>query len=132
MPNLPKSGVIGRVFCVAVLCLAGNCAPASVALVRPSRADSERIVAPKDFGGVVNVRRGDVLVVRPPMAATEWQVMFDESHLEFQGDADNLRSPGPDGWRFKVVGAGETSLTVSPVSRGANPPRFSVTVHVDP
>lgn len=132
MRNLAQSGVIGRVLCVAVLCLAGNCAPAPVASVQPSRAASERIVAPGDFGGVVNVRRGDVLVVRPPMTAAEWQVMFDESHLEFQGDADGLRRPGPDGWRFNVIATGETSLTVTPISRGANPPRFSVAVHVDP
>lgn len=123
----------GRIWFVAVLCLTGNCAPPSVASVQPSRTVSERIVLRKDFGGVVDVRRGDVLVVRPPMTAAEWQVLYDETFLEFQGTPESLSTPGESGWTFHVVGTGETSLTVTPVVRGGpNPPRFTVTIRIAP
>jgi hypothetical protein len=87
---------------------------------------------PGDFGGTVTVRQGDVVVVRPPMTAAEWQVMYDGSFLEFQGTRDGLAHPDSKGWTFHVVRAGETSLTVTPVMRGGpNPPRFTVTIHID-
>jgi hypothetical protein len=99
---------------------------------RTPRAAAERVVMPADFGGSVTVRVGDVLAVRPPMNADQWQVAYDAAFLEFQGAADKLARPGADGWTFHVVRAGETSLTVTPVLRGGpNPPRFSVGIHID-
>jgi hypothetical protein len=89
---------------------------------RTPRAAAERVVMPADFGGSVTVRVGDVLAVRPPMNADQWQVAYDAAFLEFQGAADKLARPGAD----------ETSLTVTPVLRGGpNPPRFSVGIHID-
>jgi hypothetical protein len=99
---------------------------------RSARIASERVVNPSDFGGTVSVRVGDVLVVRLPMTAAEWQVAFDPSFLEFQGTPETLARPDANGWTFHVVRAGETSLTVTPVMRGGpNPPRFTVSIHID-
>jgi hypothetical protein len=99
---------------------------------RSARTGSERVVMPADFGGTVTVRQGDVLVVRPPMRADEWQVAFDAAFLEFQGTPETLARPDANGWTFHVVRAGETSLTVTPVMRGGpNPPRFTVGIRID-
>ena len=66
------------------------------------------------------------------MTAAEWQVTYDESFLEFQGTQDSIAHPDANGWTFHVVRAGETSLTVTPVMRrGPNPPRFTVSIHID-
>jgi len=127
--TLKTPGAI-RALVVAALWLLPNCSSASLAPARAGAA-AERVIAPGDFGGVVDVRVGDVLAVRPPMSASEWQVTFDAAYLEFQGTPDALRHPDAAGWKFTVVRAGETALTVSPVLRGGpNPPRFTVTLHV--
>jgi hypothetical protein len=110
-----------------------SCSSIPVAPQAPRPEPNEHVIAAGDFGGVVNVRRGDVLIVRLPMAADEWQVAFDDTVLSPFGTTENLRHPGNDGWRFTVVGAGETTLSVTPVLRGgANPPRFTITVHSAP
>jgi hypothetical protein len=97
-----------------------------------TRVASERVVRPSDFGGSVTVRQGDVLVVQPPMKAAEWQVTYDASFLEFQGSSDGIAHPDANGWRFHAVRAGETALSVTPVMRGGpNPPRFTVSIHID-
>ena len=115
---------------VATLWLLAGCASASLA---PARAadGAERVIAASDFGGEVDVRVGDTLVVRQPMVAAEWQVSYDGAYLEFQGTPEALRHPDAAGWKFTVLRPGETALTVSPVVRGGpNPPRFTVTLHV--
>ena len=115
---------------VAALWVLAGCASASLAPARAA-AGAERVIAASDFGDEVNVRVGDTLAVRPPMTAAEWQVTYDAAYLEFQGTPEALRHPEAAGWKFTVVRAGETALTVSPVIRGGpNPPRFTVTLHV--
>jgi hypothetical protein len=117
---------------VALLFLVANCSSASMAPRRAVAAGAERVVAPGDFGGSVTVRVSDVLVVRPPMTAARWQVAYDNAFLQFQGTPDDLAHPAADGWTFRVVRAGDTTLTVTPVMRpGPNPPRFTVDVHID-
>jgi hypothetical protein len=125
--------LVARAGCAAALLLAvANCSSASIAPRRAAGAGAERVVAPGDFGGSVTVKVGDVLVVRPPMNASQWQVAYDTAFLEFQGTPDTLAHPDANGWTFHVVRAGETSLTVTPVMRGGpNPPRFSVGIHID-
>jgi hypothetical protein len=119
-----------RVLAVAALWLLPNCSSASLAPGR-ARAGAERVITAADFDTVVDVRAGDTLAVRPPMAAAEWQVTYDAAFLEFQGTPEALRHPDAAGWKFAVVRAGETALTVSPVVRGGpNPPRFTVTLHI--
>jgi hypothetical protein len=126
--NLSATAIVG----VALVCLVSSCSSAPVAASRPARSGAERVVVREDFGKVLEVRVGDVLVVRPPMTAAEWQVTFDPAYLESQGTPASRRHPESSGWKFTVIRAGETSLTVSPVMRGgANPPRFTVTFHVE-
>lgn len=116
----------------ALVCLFANCSSASMTPGRSGRAAVERVVTPSDFGGTVTVRQGDVLVVRPPMAAAEWQVSYDKTFLEFQGAPETIAHPESNGWTFHILRAGETSLTVTPVKRGGpNPPRFTVSIHID-
>ena len=124
---------------MTVSCLAGaalvflfaNCSSASMATGRTPRPGAERVIASSDFGGTVSVRQGDVLVVRQPMTASEWQVAYDKTFLEFQGAPESLAHPDSNGWTFHIVRAGETSLTVTPViRRGPNPPRFTVSIHI--
>jgi hypothetical protein len=127
-----RSVTVSRLLYAILLCLLANCSSASMTPARSARVAAERVVLPGDFGGSVTVRVGDVLVVRPPMTASEWQVAFDPSFLEFQGTPETLARPDASGWTFHVVRAGETSLTVTPVMRGGpNPPRFTVGIHVD-
>jgi hypothetical protein len=115
-----------------VLCLFANCSSASLAPARPARAAAERVVTSADYGGTVSVRQGDVLTVPAPMTAAEWQVSYDKTFLEFQGAPETIAHPETHGWTFHVLRAGETSLTVTPViRRGPNPPRFSVSIHID-
>ena len=114
-----------------VALLVGLASCSSVPALGPSRpAVSERVIGSGDFGTVVNVRRGDVVVVRPPMNADEWQVLFDESILSIAATPDERRHPGADGWRFTVVGTGDAELTFTAVfhAGGPNPPRFSLTL----
>jgi hypothetical protein len=120
------------IVCIAILCLISSCSSAPAAASRPARPASERIVLREDFGKVLDVRVGDVLSVRPPMTAAEWQVTFDPAYLESQETPESRRHPESSGWKFTVLRAGETSLTVTPVLRGGpNPPRFTVTFHVE-
>jgi hypothetical protein len=123
---------VGRLLCATLLCLVANCSSASVTRGGSARVASERVVLRGDFGGTVNVRQGDVLVVRLPMRAAEWQVTYDTSFLEFQGTPDSIAHPDANGWTFHVVRVGETSLTVAPVLRGGpSPPQFTVSIHID-
>jgi len=111
--------------------LAGLASCSSAPAFAPaSRAVSERVINAADFGTVVNARRGDVVVVRPPMNADEWQVLFDETILASAVTPDERRHPGADGWRFTVIGTGDADLTFTAVfhAGGPNPPRFSVTL----
>jgi hypothetical protein len=128
----PQGLATSCLLCAALVCFFANCSSASMVPGRPARAAVERVVKPADFGGTVTVRQGDVLVVRPPMAAAEWQVAYDAAFLEFQGAAESLAHPDSNGWTFHIIRAGETSLTVTPViRRGPNPPRFTVSLHID-
>jgi len=127
-----SSVTVSRLGCAALVCLFANCSSASMTAGRPGRAGVERVVKPADFGGTVVVRQGDVLTVLPPMTATEWQVSYDKTFLEYQGAPGTIAHPESNGWTFHAVRAGETSLTVTPViRRGPNPPRFTVSIHID-
>jgi hypothetical protein len=105
-------------------CRAGSSPPVQTASL------PERVVTVTEFGGVVNVHIRDVIVVRAPMQADEWQVAFDDAVIVAVGTPGDLRHPGREGWRFRAIAAGDTSLVVTPILRGgANPPRLTLKVH---
>jgi hypothetical protein len=120
---------IRRAALTVLVCAIADCAPASVA----TSPTADRVVEAADFGHTVQARVGDALLVRRPMNADEWQVTFDDIHIQYRGAPDALRTPAADGWRFTAIRAGDTALTVAPVLRGgANPPRFTVAFHLEP
>ena len=119
--------LVGLTSCSSATAVAPSTVPSAAA--PPIHAASEREIALSEFGTVVSVKRGDVLIIKPPMKADEWQVLFDEAMLSSAATADERSHPGPAGWRFTVVGTGETELTLTAVFRGGpNPPRFSLTL----
>lgn len=74
-----------------------------------------------------------IRVVRPADFA-DWQVDYAADVLKALDAAQQVRSPGADGWRFEAIGRGETDIVVTPIvapaPNGASPPRFTVTVRV--
>jgi hypothetical protein len=124
--SMPVSARSVSAICVLALL---TCSPAPTNPRTTLSERTERVVKAEDFGTVVSARREDILIVRPPMSAEEWQVAFDETILAPMGTTQSLRRPGVDGWRFKVVGTGDARLTLTPVlPGGANPPSFTVTI----
>jgi hypothetical protein len=102
-------------FVTAICALAlASCNAASANSRTTPSAPIERVVKAEDFGTVVSVRREDILIVRPPMSAEEWQIAFDETILAPVGNVESLRRPGVDGWRFEVVGTADAPLTGDP------------------
>jgi len=96
-----------------------------------ARLAAERVVLP-GLRHVLDVRGRDVLAVRPPMTAAEWQVMYDDSYLD-SGDSraaaqvryERLEVPN-------VLRAGETPADRH-ASHARRPESSSVTVtfHVE-
>lgn len=87
------------------------------------------------FGTEVEVRVGELIRVPRPMDATRWQVDYAIEMLRPIGGPKAMAEPGPDGWRFEVVGAGtcELMLTAELTPEPARPispsvPRFTVTI----
>jgi len=124
---------MGRVHPVAIICaaaiLVADGVAACVSPIAPVTASEIRI-APEQFGTVVNVRVGDIIVVPRPVAVDEWRVDFTSSLLELL-NPETRDHPGSDGWRFRAVAAGDAEVGVTPVTTGdAPPPRFALSIHV--
>jgi len=91
---------------------------------------SEIRIAPEQFGTVVNVRVGDVIIVPPPLAVDEWRVDYTSTLLELL-NPEVRAHPGPNGWRFRALAPGEAEIGLTPVTIGdAPPPRLAVSLHV--
>jgi hypothetical protein len=92
----------------------------------------------RSFGQVVTVTVGQTLRIVRPGDAPDWQVDYAADKLQALQSSEQMRSPGPDGWRFKAIAAGDSDVTVtrivsaSPGRPGppAAPPHFTVTIHV--
>lgn len=91
-------------------------------------------------GQTVELRVGQTIAVRRPTDASDWQVDYATEVLKGLTPPARMRTPGPDGWRFEAVAAGETDLVATPIARvnvaqasgQAPPPAFRVTVRVKP
>jgi hypothetical protein len=93
------------------------------------------VITVRDFGRVVTVPLGQTFVVRRPLDVEAWQVDFAADVLELLNSPETRQAPGPEGWRFRAIGAGETdlALTERPARGGggpAAPRRFVVTIRV--
>jgi hypothetical protein len=124
---------MGRVPPMAIICsaviLVTQAVTACVSPVAPGTASEIRI-APEQFGTVVNVRVGDVIIVPRPLAVDEWRVDFTSTLLELLSP-ETKAHPGPDGWRFRALAPGEAEIGLTPVTAGdAPPPRLAVSLHV--
>jgi len=96
----------------------------AVALFSGCGTNSSKITD-ADNGQQINVKTGDVVTVTlasNPTTGYSWQVMeFDNSILIQDGEPDYKQSPGAEGlvgaggtetFRFKVIGNGETTLSL--------------------
>jgi hypothetical protein len=112
------------------LSLASACAPA-VRANDPSAPATDRTVrlSTRDFGHIVTLHVGDVLVVPRPGNFDEWDLAFSTEVLRSLNTEDGRRRPPADGWTFAVVGAGTTDVSFTPFAAGGGAvPRFVVTV----
>jgi len=124
MGRLPAMAII----CAAVILVAQGLA-ACGSPIAPAPASEIRI-APEQFGTVVNVRVGDIILVPRPLAVDEWRVDFTSSLLELL-NPETQAHPGPDGWRFRAVAPGDAEVGLTPVTTGdAPPPRFALAIRV--
>jgi hypothetical protein len=88
--------------------------------ISPAPNPTSEDVIVRSFGQAVTVQVGQTLRVLRPADFSKWRV--DYSPYVSQGliSPDAMRSPGPDGWRFRLTAAGETNLTFTPL-RTADP-----------
>jgi hypothetical protein len=125
------------VLLVVVLSSAAPVSCRSLAVV-PSAQSGDIVVTPSPAGEVVSVAVGQTVAVRRPAEFSEWQVDYAATVIEPLTPRERMRTPGPDGWKFKAIASGETDITVTAVmrvdaDRGAPPPappQFRVTVRV--
>jgi hypothetical protein len=105
----------------------------TVAATRSSTQSSEDVII-RSFGQVVTVQVRQTLRVARPADFSDWQVDYSSDVLKALTPPDQMRSPGPDGWRFQAIARGETDLVVTPVATSdvtsAAPARFAVTIRV--
>src|SRR5262245_28138402 len=124
---------MGRVPAMAIICaaviLVAQGAAVCVLPIAPVTASEIRIT-PEQFGTVVNVKVGDIIIVPRPVTVDEWRVDFTSSLLELL-NPETRAHPGPDGWRFRAVAPGDAEVGLTPVTTGdAPPPRFALSIHV--
>lgn len=140
-----RNGGVNVTSCL-VLCLAlsgchaiGPLSPDASAPITAGQPGAEVVVGANQFGQTVSVSMSQTLSVPRPAAADEWNVSFATEVLALLTPSDQVRKPGPEGWRFRSVAEGETALvftTIAPPCAGdvpcppAPPQQFAVTVRV--
>ncbi len=117
---------------VEVLLSVARCAQPSVTASDTRNQSDDVVVRPS--GQIVTLRQHQTLRIVRPADFAEWQVDYASDVLKPLASAEDMRSPGPDGWRFEAIGAGETEVVATPVVASApnraSPPRFSITIRV--
>jgi len=121
---------------LAIVCATSMaCLRGTLPAVDASQRESEHVITAEQFGRVVTISLRDIFAIRPPVDVEGWQVDFATDILELLNSPETRRSPGPNGWRFRAVGAGETdvALTERPSRDSSAPPaprKFVVTIRV--
>ena len=132
--RLIRFRLVAQLFGVCAMSLA--CTQGLIRAAPPSdQGGTEMVITAEQFGRVVTISIGQTFVIRRPLDVEEWQVDFATDILEVLNSADRRQSPGPEGWRFRAIGIGETDLALTerpPRNGGAPPPprRFVVTIRV--
>jgi hypothetical protein len=99
-------------------------APSSVVVEEtPEMPTPDMIVDPmKQRGQVVTVLVGDVFAVALPQGSSKWKVDYADSVVEPLTPAENMREPGPRGWLFRAVAAGQTDIRLTAPAAACNQP----------
>lgn len=121
--------VVGASFVV----MAVSVAACTEGLQAPSTGPgpAERVVTASQTGQEIEIPKGDTFVLRPPFEGSGWQLDFAAEVLQLLTPPDRVSTPGPEGWRFRALGAGTTDLTMTASSdAGAAPRRFSLSIRV--
>ena len=92
------------------------------------------IIAAVGFGQPSVVYVGQIIGLLSPDNSTQWQIDFSETNLLALTPPDQMNQPGPAGWRFKAVQAGDVQIVLTgtapvcsnPPCAPPNPKRFIV------
>lgn len=130
--------------CVAAVTIAAAmlaCAPTHAGIPpapqdQPSASQADVFVT--DLNKPAALHLGQTLGVRPPGAATEWQVDYDEDALRMLTPSGNVKAPGDKGWVWRATKAGRAEIVLTSKVRCATPPcppnvmRFVIIVEIAP
>ena len=83
------------------------------------------------------IESGQVLRIKPPDIAKEWQLDYNDRLFELLTPQEKLRSPGEEGWLFRAIAQGSGSFLFTSIVSCENiepcpmmPARLSLTVRV--
>jgi predicted secreted protein len=111
------------------VCLFAACVTTPDAIDETQPPADVRITA-SQAGSIVEIVRGRTFSIERPANFTEWRVDFSEDVVTMLTSASERRSPGAGGWRFRAAAAGDTDITITPLTTGAAPPSFVFTIKV--
>jgi hypothetical protein len=115
--------------------LLATCSPAVVPTAPLQPDDSNTIViGAAQFGTTVVARVGQILLIPRPADHETWHVSYSSEIVRPLVADEAIRNPGNAGWRFRVIGSGESDLSFEPIPPGEKPAagiaqqRFLVTI----
>lgn len=74
-------------------------------------------------GQVIPLSVGDVFAISLPPGSSVWKVAYAAEVIEPLTSADKMTEPGPQGWLFRAVAAGQTEVRLTaPAPACAKPP----------
>jgi hypothetical protein len=121
---------------VLLIGLLATCSPAAVPRA-PQLSDDPNpiVIGTERFGTTVVARVGQILLLPRPADHETWRVSYSPDIVRPLVADEAMRNPGKAGWRFRVIGRGETDLSFEPIpdsSCGETPriaqQRFVVTI----
>lgn len=115
-------------------------APTSTVSLVITSSPNTVIVSPAQAGQTIVVRVNQYVVVLPMSTEITWQVDYDSSILTALTPIDKMNMPGPNGWLFQAVAAGQTDLVMTSVPApcppgtpcAPMPARVTITIEVQP
>jgi hypothetical protein len=74
-------------------------------------------------GQVIPLSAGDVFAISLPPGSSIWKVEYAAEVVEPLTPAEKMTEPGPQGWLFRAVAAGQTEIRLTaPAPACAKPP----------